>query len=56
MSVQSLSVSSGNSYGMKVIRFFRVVGFLGGLVWLFRALIGIAVLGGILFALIGLLS
>jgi hypothetical protein len=51
MSVRSLFVSSGNSEGMKVVRFFKVVGFLGGLVWLIRALTGVAVLGGILILL-----
>jgi hypothetical protein len=56
VSVQTLSVSSGKTDGMKVIRFFKVIGFLGGLVWLTRVLIGIAVLVGILFVLNGLLS
>jgi hypothetical protein len=56
MSVRSLSVRSGNSDGIKVIRFFKIVGILGGLVWLIRVLIGVAVLGGILLALSGLLS
>jgi hypothetical protein len=55
MSVRSLSVSSGNSDGMKVIHFFKIVGILGGLVWLTRVLIGIAVFVGILLSL-GLLS
>lgn len=54
MSVQPVSVWSSD--GMKLIRFFKVIGFLGGSVWLIRALIGIAVLGGILFVLNGLLS
>lgn len=56
MSAKSLSVSSDISEGMKLIRFFKVVGFLGGFVWLIRAMIGIAIVGGIVFALNGLLS
>lgn len=36
---------------MKVVRFFKVVGFIGGLVWFIRALTVIAVLSGILILL-----
>jgi hypothetical protein len=53
--IQTLSMSSGKTDGMKVIRFFKVIAFLGGLVWLIRALIVVGVLGGILFVLNGLL-
>lgn len=42
---QSLSVSNS----VKLIRFFKVVGLLGGMVWLSRILIVVAILGGTLF-------
>jgi hypothetical protein len=51
MPIQPLSVSPCNSDGMKLIRYFKVVGFLGGLVWLIRLLIGMAVFGGIFILL-----
>jgi hypothetical protein len=41
---------------MKVVRFFKIIGILGGLVWFTRVLIGVAVFVGILFVLNGLLS
>jgi hypothetical protein len=56
MSVQFSSASSGNSGGMKVIRFFKIVGVLGGFVYLFRVLISVAVLASIFLALNGFLS
>lgn len=42
-------VLSGNSNSVKLIRFFRVIGFLGGIIWFSRVLIIVAILGGILF-------
>ncbi|NOH03402.1 MAG: hypothetical protein HND47_16275 [Chloroflexi bacterium] len=49
MSSQFIFVSSDKSDSEKLIRFFKVVGFLGGLVWLSRALAIGAVIGGVLF-------
>lgn len=46
---QFLSASHEYSNGMKLIRFFKVVSVLGSIVMLVRALIGFAVIGGILF-------
>ena len=49
MSNEFLFVLSGKSDVMKVVRFFEVVGFLGGIVWFMRAMIALAIFGGILF-------
>ena len=49
MSNEFLFVLSGKSDAMKVVRFFKVVGFLGGIVWLMRVVIALAIFGGILF-------
>ncbi len=49
MSNQFLFVLSGKTDSVKLIRFFKLVGFLGGIVWFGRALIAIAILGCILF-------
>lgn len=49
MSNQFLFVSSGKSDSEKLIAFFKVVGLLGGIIWLSRILIVIAIIGGILF-------
>ncbi|NOH02733.1 MAG: hypothetical protein HND47_12605 [Chloroflexi bacterium] len=49
MSNQFIFVLSGKSDSEKLIRFFKIVGFLGGMVWLSRILIVIAIIGGILF-------
>jgi hypothetical protein len=51
MSNQFSFVLSGKSDSVKLIRFFKVRGVLGGIVWLSRVLIVIAILGGILFLL-----
>ena len=51
MSNQFLFVLSGKSNSVKLIRFFKVVGFLGGIVWLSRVVIGFAILGCILLLL-----
>lgn len=48
---QFLSVSNERSDGTKLIRFFKVVGILGGIVWFSRFLIAAAIIGGILFLL-----
>lgn len=49
MSNQFIFVSSGKSDSEKLIGFFKVVGFLGGLVWLSRVLVIGAIIGGVLF-------
>jgi len=51
MSNQFLFVLSGKSNSVKLIRFFKVVGLLGGIIWLSRVLIAVAILGCILFLL-----
>ena len=51
MSNQFSFVISGKSDSVKLIRFFKVVGYLGGIVWLSRVLIAIAILGCILILL-----
>ena len=48
---QFLSVSNERSDGIKLVRFFRLVGFLGGMVLFARALIVMVILGSILFTL-----
>lgn len=48
MSNQFIVVSSRKSDGEKFIGFFKVVGFLGGMIWLSRILAIVAVVGGIL--------
>lgn len=49
MSNQFIFVLSGKSDSEKLIRFFKIVGFLGGMVWLSRVLAIGAVIGGVLF-------
>ncbi len=51
MTDQFLFVLSGKSDSGKLIRFFKVVGFLGGMIWFSRILIVVAILGGILFVM-----
>jgi hypothetical protein len=51
MTNQFLFVLSGNSNSMKLIRFFKVVGFLGGIIWFSRFMIVVAIIGGVLFLL-----
>lgn len=49
---RSNAMSSENSSGMKLIRFFRLVGILGGVALFARALIIIAIISGILYFLL----
>jgi hypothetical protein len=48
---QFFSVSNEHSDGVKLVRFFRLVGALGGIVVLVRVLIGIAIFGGLIVLL-----
>ncbi|NUQ83690.1 MAG: hypothetical protein HUU11_03160 [Anaerolineales bacterium] len=49
MSSQFSFMLSGSSSGMRLIRFFKLVGFLGGMIWFSRVLMAVALLSGILF-------
>ena len=49
MSNLFLFVFSGSSNSVKLIRFFKVVSLLGGMVWFSRFLIAIAIISGVLF-------
>lgn len=49
MSNQFSFALSGSSNSMKLIRFFKVVGLLGGMVWFSRVLIVVALISGVLF-------
>ena len=44
--------SASTSNGIKMIHFFRIVGVLGGLVLLARALLFITIIGGIIYILL----
>lgn len=52
MTAQFISASPDTSDGLKLIRFFKIVGVLGGVLIFARAIIFIAIIGGILFLLI----